>query len=644
MNHSQRRRTPRLRTAFVASVLALLAVGPGPSAGAATADDAPGRLLLMLDASGSMNGRDPGGTTKIVAAQRALTAVIGSLPANAQVGLRVYGATQPGGRPTPAACADTQLVHPITALDKPGLTTAVNAFTAKGETPIAASLTQALGDLGATGKRNIVLVSDGEESCVADPCPVIRQLVGAGIDLQIDTVGFGVGAKARTQLQCIADAGHGTYYDARDAAALTTSLNKLSQRALRPFTVTGTPVQGTRTQAGAPLLAPGQYTDQAGSAKVSSTFYRVERTMPDSTLRVTVDGRPSASAYMSSEQLRVSLTTPDDRQCGSEAGSSFETIGQRKILAARVVLVGRDPLSSETPDRCEAADDLVVEVEHRTSTATRIPFEIRVVEEPPVTDQAGLPDATSAAFDKLPPSPAQGPGRAVVGGSSFNDAVDIAPGTYVESVVPGELIFYKVRVDWGQRAVFSVDGPTPAFVFPDSRAPLYLSGDVFSPDRQPVDTQDFWKAEGFYQKGSRARVDRQVNVVPTVAYRNRFANDVDDFSLAGDYYVAIGIGASGLGKDLAGVPIPVRFSLAVTGTVAGAPVYDTPVVAPSLATSSTTTPDTTGSTAGSAANTTDGSAGSALPLVGGALVALALLGSLAWALVRRRANAGHRAS
>ena len=57
-----------------------------------------------------------------------------------------------------------------------------------------------------------------------------------------------------------------------------------------------------------------------------------------------------------------------------------------------------------------------------------------------------------------------------------------------------------------------------------------------------------------------------------------------------------------------------------------------------------TTPDTTGSTAGSAANTADGSAGSALPLVGGALVALALLGSLAWALVRRRANAGHRAS
>ena len=52
---------------------------------------------------------------------------------------------------------------------------AVDSFTAKGETPIAYSLEKSVDDLGPSGKRVLILISDGEETCAGDPCPTARR-------------------------------------------------------------------------------------------------------------------------------------------------------------------------------------------------------------------------------------------------------------------------------------------------------------------------------------------------------------------------------------------------------------------------------------------------------------------------------------
>ncbi|WP_035948056.1 VWA domain-containing protein, partial [Knoellia flava] len=110
---------------------AVAAAAQVPASNLATQTDEQGKLLLMLDASGSMKAKDPSGLTKIEAAKKALTGVVGALPATAQVGLRVYGAQVDGkGKPTPAACADTRLVAPIAPLDKAGLTSTIGAIKA----------------------------------------------------------------------------------------------------------------------------------------------------------------------------------------------------------------------------------------------------------------------------------------------------------------------------------------------------------------------------------------------------------------------------------------------------------------------------------------------------------------------------------
>ncbi len=152
----------------------LVAVLPAWAAGSAAADDTdPGRMVLVLDASGSMAAPSSGGETKIDAAKNALTQVVGSLPDGQAVGLRVYGATVPSQK-EPGACTDSQLVVPVSTGNRDKLRTAVAGYKPFGETPIGYALQKAGEDLGNQGKRTIVLVSGGEPTCAPDPCEVAR--------------------------------------------------------------------------------------------------------------------------------------------------------------------------------------------------------------------------------------------------------------------------------------------------------------------------------------------------------------------------------------------------------------------------------------------------------------------------------------
>jgi hypothetical protein len=93
------------------------------------------------------------------------------------------------------------------------INTTVDAAKAQGYTPIAYSLGQAAGDFPPDAKeRVIVLVSDGKETCAGDPTLAARALAAKGIT--VHTVGFIVDTAARGQLQAIARATGGTYFDA----------------------------------------------------------------------------------------------------------------------------------------------------------------------------------------------------------------------------------------------------------------------------------------------------------------------------------------------------------------------------------------------------------------------------------------------
>jgi Mg-chelatase subunit ChlD len=207
-----------LFTAVPAAAWAQTARPPAgrPQPQAAKAATAPGcttagrTLALVMDASGSMNAKLPSGETRIEVARRAVKSVAGLAPAGAQLSLRLYGAQSPA---VAKNCEDTHLAVPSGPADAATIAASVDGAKAQGYTPIAHSLEQAQGDFPAGAKeRVIVLVSDGKETCKGDPLLAARGLAAKGIT--IHTVGFVVDTAARMQLQNIAGATGGTYFDA----------------------------------------------------------------------------------------------------------------------------------------------------------------------------------------------------------------------------------------------------------------------------------------------------------------------------------------------------------------------------------------------------------------------------------------------
>lgn len=199
--------------AFVLAVI--LALG-GLALGGAVASGA-SDLVLILDASGSMWGQIEG-ENKIVIAREVLGSVIDGLPDDQRVGLVAYGHRREGD------CSDIELVTPLGALDRAALKSTVNALQPKGKTPITRSLQQAFEVVGGGEGAAVILVSDGLETCDADPCAAVRTAKESGVEFVLHVVGFDVAGEDVSSLECSAQAGGGFFFSAENADQLASAL------------------------------------------------------------------------------------------------------------------------------------------------------------------------------------------------------------------------------------------------------------------------------------------------------------------------------------------------------------------------------------------------------------------------------------
>ena len=389
----------RMRARGLAGVAAALLCGLGAglvvglptSAAAASAvsndevDTAYGRMMLVLDSSGSMAEKTPSGVTRIAAAKTALGEVVDTLPDEAAVGLRVYGATV-FSKSDAGACTDSQQVVEPGTDNREDLRAAIASYQPYGETPIGYALREAAKDIGGEGNRSIVLVSDGEATCAPDPCEVASEITRSGIDLQVDVVGLDVTGSAREQLQCVAENGNGTYYDADDADELADSLDRVAERAVRPFTFSGTPIHGSSDPATPTPITAGEWTDEIGPDRdaAGNRYYTFERTMPGSTFHFSATTAGNVGSW---DGVFVEVGTPDGSSCGNEQDNRY-TDGA-VVLGALVTT----PKESDDPeDLCRTSQTLLIEVGRDDDEATEnAPMALKVMEEPPVDTVAGLP-------------------------------------------------------------------------------------------------------------------------------------------------------------------------------------------------------------------------------------------------------------
>ena len=624
------RRARRVLLAVIAAVLGLtLASAALPAA----ADESP-KILLVLDVSGSMNGKIPSGGTKFAAAKRALKEVAGALPAGTQVGLRVYGSEIAEDQSkNPRACTDTKLVLPIGPLDQAKMNRAVDSFTAKGETPIAYSLGKAVDDLGDSGKRVMILISDGQETCAKDPCPTARKLAASGVDLQFNAIGLAVNSKARKQLQCIADAGDGSYYDADDTDGLTDAVRKLAQRALRPYQITGTPVSGTATPAGSPQLRPGQYRDRY-QVSPKPRYYTINRT-PGASLTASITSLIRPYTAQNGESWTLKLTTADGQACDSRA------VVVNTFRATTVVsgAVGVSPLQSNRPPGgpCDTAPQLLLSLSRGAPPGQRepVPVEIVVSEEPPVTNVSTLPDPLTSYTGTGKAVGTSKPVQGALGGSSFSNAPLITAGSWSDSLAVGETVFYKVHLEPGQRLRSTAVTPASAKRWQtsdnDGGVLTYLT--MYSPAR--VQLVEKYKVLGLQRRVEVSAASPEVRVRNAERPRPSFENigaEWSTASTAGDYLVGLQLAPSL--KQLTGRVMPVQLNVAVDGQPNGLPQHASASASPPPSESASSPAVETPTASPAGGSTTSGRGGTGLVL-GLAAAALLLAAGVAVAFARR---------
>ena len=182
------------------------------------------QAVIIFDASGSMWGQIDG-VNKITIAKDALNSVVKEWSPDVELGLTAYGHRKKGD------CNDIETLVPVGAVDKDKIISIVKKIQPKGKTPIARSLQKVAEELKFTEeKATIILISDGKESCDANPCDVAKELEKKGIDFVTHVIGFNVDKKTDKELECIADATGGEYFSAKNATALNEAMKTIVKK------------------------------------------------------------------------------------------------------------------------------------------------------------------------------------------------------------------------------------------------------------------------------------------------------------------------------------------------------------------------------------------------------------------------------
>lgn len=183
-------------------------------------------ILFIVDFSNSMTEK-LNGTKKINMVLDTMQDLLPKLPPSQRVGLRVYG--HKGGYMMPGmACKASSLIVPMTKGSGPSIQSALFSLKPTGWTPITYSLKQAVNSdfVGVSGKKRIILLTDGGENCDESPCDYVMELQKTRQDIFIDVIAFNIyDQEANNQLKCTALVTSGKFYSANTAAELMKSLS-----------------------------------------------------------------------------------------------------------------------------------------------------------------------------------------------------------------------------------------------------------------------------------------------------------------------------------------------------------------------------------------------------------------------------------
>lgn len=174
-------------------------------------------VILVMDASGSMDGKSENGSgrTKIEDAREAAVAGLVGLDERTEVALIVF-----------YDCSIIILETPFTT-DLDLVRSEISKIAPQGRTPLADSIEMAVDYMktNASGTDGmIILLTDGGESCNGDAVTAADHVKEVRINCRFYVVDYGSGSEE--ELKRIAEAGGGSYYSPKDKEELSDHMEK----------------------------------------------------------------------------------------------------------------------------------------------------------------------------------------------------------------------------------------------------------------------------------------------------------------------------------------------------------------------------------------------------------------------------------
>ncbi|AML51706.1 vWA domain-containing protein [Falsihalocynthiibacter arcticus] len=230
-------------------------------------------VVIVYDGSGSMWGQIDG-TSKVEIAREVLGDLVTNWDDDTNLGLVAYGHRAEGD------CTDIETMIAPGPLDRAAFIATVNAINPVGKTPISASVSHAADLLSyRDNPATVVLISDGVETCNADPCALSAQLARQGIAFTVHVVGFDLDDAANASLSCIAENTGGVFVPASNASELTDALAQvksamdLKQMPPEPEPVVDEPASPEVTVSGPAQVTVGADFDVTWSKTVNPRDY-----------------------------------------------------------------------------------------------------------------------------------------------------------------------------------------------------------------------------------------------------------------------------------------------------------------------------------------------------------------------------------
>jgi len=177
------------------------------------------RVIIILDASYSMQDKLEG-ERKIDFAKNTILSILKTY-SGSEIGVIVFGHRYPTN--DLKSCDDIELIKDFSnnAFD----IGQIQNIQGNGRTPIASSIIYASQFFSSDKLNHIILLSDGIDTCSANPCGTIKKLKTDIPNFRIDTVGFTLTKDDKALLDCVSSTTEGSFYSAYSESELRDGLN-----------------------------------------------------------------------------------------------------------------------------------------------------------------------------------------------------------------------------------------------------------------------------------------------------------------------------------------------------------------------------------------------------------------------------------